>query len=666
MARITEGTLQKLKDSIRERLSIVEVVGEHVVLRKGGANYMGLCPFHSERSGSFSVSESRQVYHCFGCKKGGDLFNFMQEIHGIGFMEALEELAARAKLSLPKEFYGVQKDDPEADQRRAAAREKLATAHKLNRFAAAFFRESLSKTPHIQGYFSNRGISSVSSADAEGATADLARNFYLGAAPASWDALATHLVAKQAPVELAVEIGLISPSQRTSQRAAAGPGFFDLFRNRAIFPIIDMRGKVAGFGGRALALPPGAPDVGGETPKYLNSKDSLVFQKSGLAYGLYQAQKHIREKDEIILVEGYFDVLALHLAGFQHAVATCGTALTPDHLAIFRRLASKIIVLFDADRAGISATERAMEVGLEAGLVLYGASIEGAKDPDEVLIDSATGTVSAEGVEKMRATLEAAKPLLDSRMEVAFHEAEKNAEARTQALKQVSSWLKKFQDPVGREVRIQTVLQEMKIGRALLETAMGTVAGAPSQQRVRATRAQAVIRPRAAGQSNAGAGTKKLVQSERLALQCLVRWQEYSQYFLEIQGQLPPEMTLADLFDQDSARRFVTALIPQGVPSAALLGAELAGVLAGEQDPQLTSVVTEALMASDFAPGIEDLRMTIRRGVGRAWARFSQQIKLALAAAEANKDAELREKLMKEYLDVQRKMKEFGSLYDQA
>jgi DNA primase len=412
---------------------ILQIIGEHVVLRKAGREYVGLCPFHSERSGSFYVNSDKQLYHCHGCHASGDLFKFVQEIHGVGFFEAVRELAERARISLPKEWgsdgAGL---TPEQQKARDQKLEKIALSAKLNRFVAEFYFQNLKKSALAGEYLQKRGLNS-----------DLIREFYVGYASRDWDLLAQHLNEKKAPIPLAEELGLIRASTRQAIRPGEA-GHFDLFRNRIIFPIIDTRGRVVGFGGRTL---PGGAE-GDSGPKYLNSTDSLLFKKSKIAYGLFQAQKHIREKDETILVEGYFDVVALHAAGFKNAVATCGTALTPEHLDLLRRFGSKITVLFDADAAGEAATVRAMELGLDHGVVLHSAQLPAGKDPDEILFDLSTGRARPEGQSEMSEILRHSHPILDRMIDhVLSPQNLKNAEDRAQALRQVATWLLKLKDP---------------------------------------------------------------------------------------------------------------------------------------------------------------------------------------------------------------------------
>ncbi|MBC7386139.1 MAG: DNA primase [Cryobacterium sp.] len=669
--RISPEFLQKVKDAV----NIIDVIGEHVVLRKSGSNFTGLCPFHNERSPSFSVSEQKQLYHCYGCKKGGDLVNFVREIHGLSFAEAVEELADRASLPLPKDFERTGDEaNPEVAKKRAEIREKTATAFKLNRFSAKFFREQLSLPAgaHIAEYFRKRGVGS-----------QLSQSFYLGAAPASWDGLASFLAKAKAPLPLAAELGLIKASPKETTK---GPGFFDLFRNRAMFPILDLRGKVVGFGGRGLPTPANAPDVGGESPKYLNSSESMLFFKSKIAYGLFQAQKHIREKDEVILVEGYFDVLALHAGGFENAVATCGTSLTEDHLQLFRKFASKITVLFDGDRAGITATDRAMELGLKNGLILHGASLPDGLDPDEILFEGETGESLPEGKLRMAEILGRSGPLLDSRIESARVFSLKGTEERTKAVKQVGEWLSLLKDPVGREIRMDKVCQDFSIGRSLLEQAMAAAKPARSST-------PRVVAPPNPGQTSIVLGAKngaspvpkrraasqKPSQKETILVRGILRGGNFRSMLEESRAYLPEGLPVHELADHPSVRKVIDALIDRGISSEALI----ASIALGEErtevgtdgdtepfDPLIATLLNESQFGGDApntAPFTEgEFRIAVQRGLSHSWARFSQELKRKIRDAELKKDAELRERLAKEYLDVQRRIKEFGTFYDEV
>jgi DNA primase len=666
--RISAEILQKIKASV----NLADVVGEHVSLRKTGANYSGLCPFHSERTPSFSVSESKQLYHCYGCKKSGDLFTFIVDLFGVSFMEAVAEVADRGKVALPKELSGFDTDalageTPEQQARRLAARAKLQTAYKLNRFAAAFYHQCLAKSPQTTEYFRKRGVAG-----------DLARQFYVGFAPAGWDALSTHMVEKQAPLPLASELGLI----KTSKKDAPGPGYFDLFRNRAMFPILDMRGKVVGFGGRTLPQEKPAPEKAPgdpEAPKYMNSPESFIFHKSKLVFGLFQAQKHIREMDEIILVEGYFDVLALHAAGFQNAVATCGTALSNDHLTLFKKFASKVTVLFDGDSAGISATERAMVQGLEQGAVLNGAFLPDGLDPDELVFDPATGALNAEGCARLKEILADSRPLIDASIDSEALEAKKGPEAQTQALKKVGKWLSVFKDPIGREIRVQSASQKLGVSNELLLKAMGGPSSSPPSLVVHRGGGDPRPNPPFQGQGQGSRPGKVITRStkaqglkvaalnrhEILLIGAIARGGPFLAIVTKASDKLPPEMTLADIFEYPAARGWIAELASQPDVLRQAAGAP-ERLLDLTEDTQVRSVITEALLPE--LPPFEESEIQGALGyrVVRLWARFSQHIKAAISDAEAKKDAGLQSKLMKEYLDVQRKMKELSKLYDEV
>lgn len=659
--RISPEFIQKIKDAV----NIIDVVGEHVVLRKTGSNFMGLCPFHNERSPSFSVSEAKQLFVCYGCKKGGDLVEFTKEIHGLSFMEAVEELAERSNLPLPKDFARGDETDPEAAKRRTENREKHATAYKLNRFASVFFRKQLEagkSTAHIAEYFRKRGV-----------TPALAQAFYVGAAPPAWDALASHFVNAKAPLPLASELGLVKASQKSG--AKAGPGYFDMFRNRAIFPILDLRGKVVGFGGRGLPTPPGAPDVGGESPKYLNSSESILFQKSKLAYGMFQAQKHIREKDEVILVEGYFDVLALHAAGFQNAVATCGTSLTEDHLALFRKFCTKVTVLFDGDRAGITATDRAMELGLKLGVVLHGASLPDGLDPDEILFDQETGKLVPDGVERMKSILDRGAPLLDSRIESARVFALKGTEERSKAVKQVAEWLAMYRDPIGRELRLDKVAQDFGISKSLLQTAMGGVKQPASARNPGGPTPLTPTSPSVRAAARSKAPSQKPSLKEVILIRGLLRGGNYRTMIEEARAYLPEGRPLHELADNPSVRRVLEAILDRGMTAESFLESVASSLEPSEGEffafaIEIRELVTESLVGTD-APGVAPLsegefRIAVQRGIHQSWARFSQELKGRLRDAELKKDEDLRSRLAQEFLDVKRRMKEFESFYDEV
>jgi DNA primase len=357
--------LQYAKEEIRRRVNILDLVSEYVTLKRSGKSYKGLCPFHAEKTPSFTVSEEFQTWHCFGCGEHGDVFSFLMKIENLTFVEALERLAKRAGVELL-----------EVRERQVSRKEQLA---KLNYIAAKYYSALLKRTAVSIEYLHNRGLADQ--------TIDL---FQIGYAAPGWDNLTRFLVSKGIDLKDAEQVGLVIRSDR---------GAYDRFRHRIIFPIFDIQERVIAFGGRAL---------GDEQPKYLNSPDTPLFSKTRSLYGLNLARKAIAEKGYTILVEGYMDVIAAHQAGFTNCVATLGTSLTADHINILARYAKKIVLAYDADSAGISAALRGAAMFQEADCEVLIARLPSGDDPDSLL---RKGRVS-----DFAAAINGALPVIDYRL----------------------------------------------------------------------------------------------------------------------------------------------------------------------------------------------------------------------------------------------------------
>ncbi len=324
---------------------IVDVVSGYVQLNKrSGSNLFGLCPFHNEKTPSFSVNRDKQIYHCFGCGKGGGVVSFIMELENLSFRDSVEFLAKRAGMPMIED--GV---DDETRNRRARMLE-------INKAAARHFHSNLKGKPGASAmeYLKRRGISW-----------EMAVRFGLGAAPDRWDDLVNALTKQGFTVGEMLDAGLV-------KRGNHGP--YDMFRNRLLFPVIDVRGNVIGFSGRIL---------GDGEPKYLNSPDTLVFQKSRNLFALNLAKK--TKRDALLLVEGNIDVVTLHQAGFDSAVASLGTSLTPEQARLMTRYTNKIIISYDGDGAGVKAAQRAIGILESVGLEVRVLKMEGAKDPDELI-----------------------------------------------------------------------------------------------------------------------------------------------------------------------------------------------------------------------------------------------------------------------------------------
>ncbi|MBI3554670.1 MAG: DNA primase [Deltaproteobacteria bacterium] len=408
---------------LKEQINIADVVGEYVRLRKTGSNYMGLCPFHAERSPSFSVTDKRQIYHCFGCQRSGDVISFIQEIQAVSFHEAIRMLAHKFGIKLPPEFAARGKSasaQPAAD--------KLEVYYKLNDFVAQFYHMKL---------LSPEGKAAREYLEGRGVTEATIKSAKLGYAPNAWAELYDFLDSKKAPLDKAEELGLIRRKEGGAD--SSGRAHFDLFRSRVMFPVTDLRGRVIAFGGRAVGDNDG--------PKYLNSTESPIFKKGSHLFGIFFAQKEIRAEDRCVVVEGFMDCLALQQEGIGYAVATLGTALTEKQVGMLKRFTRNIIVLFDGDSAGQEAQARAMETFLNEDVVVRGVSLADEYDPDEF--------VREKGAAALDALLANAPYLLDQRILELASQAGGHAEARARAVDQALPWVAKISSETARLVRVQ-------------------------------------------------------------------------------------------------------------------------------------------------------------------------------------------------------------------
>lgn len=338
---------EEIIERIKENTDIVDVVQEKVNLKRTGSNFTGLCPFHSEKTPSFSVSRQKGIYKCFGCGEGGNVFTFLMKTQNLSFDEAVRLLASRAGIEIPEE----NREDTEGRQ----ARETL---ENINRVAARFYFDQLRQSAAARDYFLRRGI-----------TQETMTRFGLGFAPDSWDSLYRHLQKNKFSEADIKSSGLMSGMDRDK--------CYDRFRNRIIFPVFDPRGRITGFGARVLD---------DSKPKYLNSPETLLFHKGTNLYGLnFFLKKMTKEDDTLLIVEGYMDCIALHQAGIHQAVAALGTALTPQQARLMKRYVKRVITSFDADTAGQTATLRGLEILVQEGFEVRILLIPDGKDPDEYI-----------------------------------------------------------------------------------------------------------------------------------------------------------------------------------------------------------------------------------------------------------------------------------------
>ena len=362
-----------LIDEVRERTDIVEVVSQSVTLKKVGKNFKGLCPFHSEKTPSFTVSPEKRIYHCFGCGAGGNVFKFVMETQSISFVDAVKQFADRAGVSIPRPNMG---NDPQYKEREALK--------KTNELATKYFHSLFNDA--------EAGLAARDYLKSRHFTGEVLDKYQIGWALPAWRGLVNHFQKNGSlSRDIVLKSGLVIEKEESSNT-------YDRFRGRVIFPIKDPHGSVIGFGGRTI--------VEGENPKYLNSPETPLYQKSQVLFGMDIARQAIRKEDQAILVEGYLDQMRATQYGILNSVATCGTALTPKQAAMLRNYASSVVLVFDSDNAGRAAADKGFDVLHEKGLHVKTVFLPEGQDPDSYIQEN--------GAEKFLEKIKSAKPFLES------------------------------------------------------------------------------------------------------------------------------------------------------------------------------------------------------------------------------------------------------------
>ena len=432
-------------EEVRMKNDIVDVISQYVKLTRKGSSYFGLCPFHNEKTPSFSVTPSKQMYYCFGCGAGGNVYNFIMEYENYSFGEALSHLAGRAGVELPKIEYS--REAREKAEQRAALLE-------INKLAAQYFyyqlRRESGKTAY--GYLLGRGLSE-----------ETIRKFGLGYSDKYSDDLYKYLTSKGYSDDLLRESGLFNVDERR--------GMYDKFWNRVIFPIMDVNNRVIGFGGRVM---------GDGKPKYLNSPETKIFDKSRNLYGLNVART--TRKNYLILCEGYMDVIAMHQAGFTNAVASLGTALTSGHASLVKRYTKEVLLLYDSDGAGVRAALRAIPILREAGVTSRVVSLKPWKDPDEF--------IKNEGAEAFEERLNQAMDSFMFRVHIAEQDFAMDApQGQNQFFERCAEMLLELSDELERNLYIEAIVKEYGrygVGTEDIRKRVNTLAmkGTPAEKRI--------------------------------------------------------------------------------------------------------------------------------------------------------------------------------------
>lgn len=523
-------------EEVRSRNDVVDVISQYVKLTRKGSTYFGLCPFHNEKTGSFSVSPNKQMYYCFGCGAGGNVFTFLMQYENFTFGEAMEALAERAGVELPKqEFSAAQRQ--EADKR--------ARLLEINKEAAKYFFMLLrgERGKHAMNYFKKRELSE-----------DTIKKFGLGYSDQYSDDLYRYLRSKGYEDEILKESGLVTIDERR--------GGYDKFWNRAMFPIMDVHNKVIGFGGRVM---------GDGEPKYLNSPETKIFDKSRNLYGLNLART--TKKPQLLLCEGYMDVIALHQAGFDNAVASLGTALTSGHANLLKRYTKDVYLTYDSDGAGVKAALRAIPILKEVGITTKVINMSPYKDPDEF--------IKALGAEEYQKRIDAAENSFLFEIRIMQKQYDMNdPEGKAGFYNEVAKKLCSFSEKLERDVYVDAVAEKYMIPVEDLRRRVNQLglkighAGDGSNRRYGETEAESGVG------DNTKAKTKKkedgMKQSQKLLLTWLI---ENTALFTRVGKYITP-----DDFTEDIYHKVAELLFAQYEESGTVNPARIVSMFENEEE----------------------------------------------------------------------------------
>jgi DNA primase len=451
----TDDDIRRVRDSV----DIVDLISGYVSLKKRGKNWLGLCPFHSEKTPSFNVNPDKQIFHCFGCGVGGDAFKFLELQKGLNFPESVRELAGRSGIALPE-------SRPRPENRKAQDERKTLLAVMAD--AAEYFQRELAGPAGsaARAYLAKRGVS-----------ASVIGEFGIGYARPDWEGLHRHLRQKGHASALLEKAGLVI-------RRTEGEGFYDRFRARILFPIRDINGSVIAFGGRVM-------DDG--LPKYLNSPETPLYSKSNILYAMDRAKEAARKNDHFILVEGYLDAIACHQHGVRNAVATLGTALTDGHLRLMRRFTKQLKLIFDPDPAGVRAALRSFDLLVGSGMTVKVVSLPGGDDPDTVL--------GKQGVDVFGRCLKEAVPLMDFVLQQVVKDSTVVAiDEKVARASEMLGFIAKLPSGIERDHYLKRTAEALDVDEAVLRQELAQHAAAPVRavgEKAPAAALQTGHRPRA-------------------------------------------------------------------------------------------------------------------------------------------------------------------------
>lgn len=570
-------------EEVRSRSDIVDVISQYVRLTRKGSTYFGLCPFHNEKTGSFSVSPGKQMYYCFGCGAGGNVFTFLMQYENFTFGEAMEALAERSGVELPKQ-------EVSAGQRREA--ERRARLLEINREAAKYYYAMLwsERGAHALSYFRNRGLSD-----------ETIKKFGLGYSDQYSDDLFRYLRRKGYEEEILRDTGLVTIDERR--------GGYDKFWNRAMFPIMDVHSKVIGFGGRVM---------GDGEPKYLNSPETKIFDKSRNLYGLHLARS--TKKQQLLLCEGYMDVIALHQAGFDNAVASLGTSLTAGHANLLKRYTKEVYLTYDSDGAGVKAALRAIPILKEAGITAKVISMKPSKDPDEF--------IKAFGAEAYQERIDAAENSFLFEIRILEQQYDmRDPEGKTSFFQEAAKRLCGFTEKIERDNYIEAIAEKYRIkaedlhrlvGRYGMQQGLAGGVRSPAGRRYTDTDADQ-------GPPETGRRNRKKEDGMKQSQKLLLTWlSEDTGLFEKIRGRIGP----GD-FTEEIYHRAAEILFAQYEADGAVNPAGIVSIFEKEEDQREIAAIFHARVPDEMTK--EDRKKAMRETVLRVKENSIRQRSQALA-----------------------------------
>ena len=576
---IPEETIKRIKNTA----NIVDVVGEHVVLKKGGRDFLGLCPFHTEKTPSFTVSPDKQMFYCFGCHVGGTVFTFLMQLEGLSFTDAVRTVAGKYGIEVPMA------NMTPGQRTRLSENERILA---VNETAMRFFQRMLTD--------SAEGAQAMSYLVGRGMTRKIIDKHQLGFAPNRWDGLTRHLEAQKVPPDLLRTTGLVVPRKDNK-------GHYDRFRDRVIFPILNLSQQVIGFGGRVM---------GDGMPKYLNSPETPVYNKRRCLYALDKANRAARSKGKVYVVEGYFDVLAMHLFGLDNTVATLGTALTPEHVQLLKGMVGRsgqVILVFDSDQAGIKAAQRSVGV-FEAGFLDARILVlPRGYDPDLYLREH--------GPDDFLKAADNALGMIPFIIEMAVSVHGLSLEGKIKVVDEVQGSLAAVQDSVARALYVKQLAERLDIDETAIMNKIRQVAGSASG-------------PAAVAPADAPATT--MAGSGRLERQIIAMMLHYPAMMPEIIGR-----NVVDDFEDDQCKAIARMVMGRahGETESAVDQISLVA------DPDASSFLAQLAISESHwdRQGCERL---LAQFENRRQRRERETLQRRIEAAEKNNDMDLLAKLL--------------------